>query len=189
MKILYGPEPFTYPDGGSASGVTVHVYAQGTTTHIPLYANAAGTVPLANPLTTDGGGLLAFYSDPGFYDLSANGALVTIQVVGPLILAPVVLTDAATIQVDATAGSLMRVTLAGNRILGVPSGGKDGQMLMYEIKQDGVGGRTITLPGYNFGTDLTVIQLSAGPGITDRLLVQYVSARDEWDVIGFKKGF
>jgi hypothetical protein len=82
-KILYGPEPFTYPDNTPASGVEVHVYAAGTTTHAILYGNASGTISLPNPLNTDGGGLLAFYADPGFYDLSANGALFAIQLLAP----------------------------------------------------------------------------------------------------------
>ena len=55
--------------------------------------------------------------------------------------APVALTDAATIATDATASSLFRVTLAGNRTLGNPTGAFDGQRIMWEIKQDAIGGR------------------------------------------------
>lgn len=107
----------------------------------------------------------------------------------PYIAPPVDLVDAPTIAVNAALGSLMRVILAGNRTLGVPTNGVDAQVIMFEITQDNVGGRTISLPGYNFGTDLTFIQLSVTPGVTDRLLVQYVLARNEWDVIGIKRGF
>jgi hypothetical protein len=108
----------------------------------------------------------------------------------PLVLPPVNLTDAATIAVDALLGSLMRVTLGGNRTLGNPTNPQDGQMIMFEIKQDGTGSRTLALASkYNFGSDLTSIVLSTLPGLTDRLLVMYVLARDEWDIIGFKKGF
>lgn len=105
-------------------------------------------------------------------------------------LPPVTLADAAVIAVPATSGSLMRVTLGGNRALGNPTGGLDSQTIMFELKQDATGGRLLTLQSkYHFGTDLTSITLSTGAGITDRLLVQYVAARDQWDVIGFKKGF
>lgn len=108
----------------------------------------------------------------------------------PGFLPPVQLADAPIIAVNAALGSLMRVTLGGNRTLGNPTGGADSQTIMVEIKQDGVGGRTLAFQSkYNFGTDLTVINLSTGPGVTDRLLIQYVVARDEWDIIGFKKGF
>lgn len=108
----------------------------------------------------------------------------------PLVLPPVNLTDAATILVDALLGAVMRVTLGGNRTLGNPSNPQDSQMILFEIKQDGTGSRTLALASkYNFGTDLTSITLSTGPGVTDKLLVNYVLSRDEWDVIGFKKGF
>lgn len=108
----------------------------------------------------------------------------------PFIAPPVTLTDAATILVDASLGALMRVTLGGNRTLAKPTNPADGQMIMFEIKQDGTGSRTITFAaGYNFGTDLTGITLSTAPGVTDRVLVQYVLARDEWDVNGLMKGF
>lgn len=108
----------------------------------------------------------------------------------PFIAPPVNLTDGAIIAVDASLGSVMRVTLGGNRTLAKPTDPSDSQMIMFEIKQDGVGTRLLALaPGYNFGTDLTVIQLSVAPNTTDRLLVQYVLARDEWDVLGFKKGY
>lgn len=108
----------------------------------------------------------------------------------PLILPPFALTDAATVLVDALSGAVMRVTLGGNRTLGNPSNPQDSQMILFEIKQDGTGSRTLALASkYNFGTDLTSITLSTGPGVTDKLLVHYVLSRDEWDVIGFKKGF
>lgn len=108
----------------------------------------------------------------------------------PYIAPPVDLTDAATILVDASLGALMRVTLGGNRTLAKPTNPADGQAIMFEIKQDGSGGRTIAFAsGYNFGTDLIAVTLSTTPGATDRVLVQYVLARDEWDVTGLMKGF
>lgn len=103
---------------------------------------------------------------------------------------PVTLTDGATINTDASLGSLFRVTLGGNRTLANPTNGIDGQTIMYELKQDGTGSRTITLgSAFNFGTDLTSITLTTTANLTDKLLVQYNAGRSEWDVIGFKKGF
>lgn len=108
----------------------------------------------------------------------------------PFIAPPVNLTDAATIVVDASLGSVMRVTLGGNRTLARPTNPSDSQMIMFEIKQDATGGRLLALdPAYHFGTDLTSITLTMTPNKTDLLLVKYVLSRDEWDVIGFKKGF
>lgn len=81
-KIRYGPEPFTFENGAAAAGVEVTVYAHGTSTKIPLYTDDTGATPLANPLTTDGAGLLSFYADPGFYDLAVNGVIFEIQLTG-----------------------------------------------------------------------------------------------------------
>lgn len=139
----------------------------------------AATVDLSSTLVVDG--LATFNST-----VDVNGDLTPKRFLNT----PVALTDAATIAVDASLGNLFRVTLGGNRTLGNPSNSVDGQLIMFEIKQDGTGSRTLSLgSAYNFGTDLTSITLSTAINITDRLLCQYVSARSEWDVIGFKKGF
>lgn len=53
------------------------------------------------------------------------------------------LTDAATIAVPAQITSDFRVTLAGNRTLGNPTGMQDGQVFSIRIQQDGTGGRTL----------------------------------------------
>lgn len=55
----------------------------------------------------------------------------------------VTLTDASTISVDGTAGNRFRVTLGGNRTMGTPTGLVDGQGLLFVIKQDGTGSRTL----------------------------------------------
>lgn len=58
-------------------------------------------------------------------------------------LAPVALTDAATIAVDFNAGRNFTVTLGGNRTLGAPSNRKAGQSGVIRIHQDATGGRTL----------------------------------------------
>lgn len=103
---------------------------------------------------------------------------------------PVALTDAATITVNATLGNQFRVTIGGNRTLANPTGAFDGQMLMFSIKQDATGGRTLTLDTkYRFGTDITSITLSTAANKTDKLGVQYNQADDKFDVISFVRGF
>src|SRR5438105_2924393 len=57
-------------------------------------------------------------------------------------LAP--LLDAATIVVDATVAQCFVVTLGGNRILGLPTGGVVGSEYEFIIKQDGTGSRLLT---------------------------------------------
>jgi hypothetical protein len=103
---------------------------------------------------------------------------------------PFTLTDAATIVVDASLGGLFRVTLAGNRTLGNPSNTSDGQLMMFEVKQDGTGSRTLAFgSNYRGGTDLPLasVVLSTAINLTDRILCQVRGSLI--DVIGFKKGF
>jgi hypothetical protein len=102
----------------------------------------------------------------------------------------VTLTDAATIATDATLGFLFRVTLGGNRTLGNPTGAYDGQKLLFAIKQDGTGSRTLTYSSkFRFGTDITAATLTTTASKTDYLGVIYDSSADKFDVIAFVKGY
>jgi hypothetical protein len=64
---------------------------------------------------------------------------------GSITPAVVTLVDATSVQTDCSKGNHFRVTIAGNRTLQNPSNLVDGQRLVWEIQQDGTGGRTITL--------------------------------------------
>lgn len=55
----------------------------------------------------------------------------------------IVLTDAATIAVDAALGNVCEVTLGGNRTMGAPTNLYKGQRLTFVVIQDGTGGRTL----------------------------------------------
>lgn len=105
-------------------------------------------------------------------------------------IAPVVLTDAATIATDASQGSLFRVTLGGNRTLGAPTNPTDGQRAIWEFIQDGTGSRTITLNAvFALGTDLTAITLSTTAAKRDFMGAIYNSTAAKWFVIAFMKGY
>lgn len=103
---------------------------------------------------------------------------------------PVALTDAATIAVDAALGDQFTVTLGGNRTLGNPTNATHGQMVIFAIRQDGTGTRTLALgSNYRLGTDITTVVLSTAVNKTDYLGVRYNSADTKWDVIAFVKGY
>lgn len=94
---------------------------------------------------------------------------------------------------DARLGTKFAVTLTANRILGTPSNppdpGKD-RMLLFAIRQDAVGGHTLTLAsGYRFGVSLPSISLSAGADKTDYLGVRWNANDGKWDVMAFSAGF
>jgi hypothetical protein len=102
----------------------------------------------------------------------------------------VTLTDAATVATDASTGSHFKVTLGGNRTLGNPTNGKDGQRAVWELIQDGTGSRIITMDTkFAFGTDITGITLSTTASKRDFLTAIYDSTADRWHVVGFVRGY
>jgi hypothetical protein len=105
-----------------------------------------------------------------------------------------VLTDAATIAVDASLGNHFRVTLAGNRTLGVPTNLVDGQKFSIEFIQDATGSRTLThttgsAGSYQFGTDITGVTLSTAANARDIVEYIYSSSKARCLVINVKKGY
>jgi hypothetical protein len=102
------------------------------------------------------------------------------------------LTDATTIAVDARAGDChYTVTLGGNRTLGNPSNPiRDGQRLLFCVRQDGTGGRTLAYDTkYRFSTDLPSPTLSTGASKIDYLGFIYNKTDDKWDFVGKVFGF
>jgi hypothetical protein len=103
---------------------------------------------------------------------------------------------AANIATDASQGNAFRVTLVGNGpyTLKAPTNPTDGQMAIWEIAQDNVGSRALTLEtgvagGFAFGTDLTSITLTTTASKTDILGARYNAAAQRWWVIAFVKGY
>ncbi len=105
-----------------------------------------------------------------------------------------VLTDAATIAVDASLGNHYRVTLTDNRTLGVPTNLVDGQRFTIEFIQDATGSRTLThttgsADSYQFGTDITGVTLSTTANARDIVEYIYSSSKARCLVIDVKKGY
>lgn len=107
-----------------------------------------------------------------------------------LVTTPINLTDATTITTDASQGNHFRVTLGGNRTLANPSNPTDGQRMLFEITQDGAGGRTLTL-GSNFklGTDISSTTLSTTANARDYIGVIYRASAGKFEVIGLARGY
>lgn len=118
---------------------------------------------------------------------SVKGSQTNVKAVAPT---PVALTDASTIATDASLGNHFRVTLGGNRTLGNPTNGVDGQKCLWELKQDGTGSRTITLDTkFALGTDITAVTLTTTANKRDFLGAVYHASDDKWHVIAFVKGY
>lgn len=101
----------------------------------------------------------------------------------------VILADGATIAVNATLGEIFRVTLTGDHTLGNPSGAIDGQMMLFEIIQDGSGGQTLMLGSKFNDPNGYFTGQSTAAGKRDKLGVQYNLAADKFDVLAFAVGY
>jgi hypothetical protein len=99
----------------------------------------------------------------------------------PAYLAPFVsaLTDGSSIATNAALGNDFSVTIAGNRTMAAPSNPVDGQKILYAIKQDGTGSRTMTWTtgtgGFSFGAG-SAPTLSTAAGDVDLVAFRYSSA-------------
>lgn len=72
MAIAQYTDKFWYPSGALATGVLVRIFPIDSNILAPLFANLAGTIPLANPLTTDATGSISFFAEEGEYWLHAD---------------------------------------------------------------------------------------------------------------------
>jgi hypothetical protein len=150
-------------------------WASRTPAQVATDLQAAGLAPLASPTFT------GTVTEPGVIRTGRTLRTYT------------VLTDAVTILVDASLNDHFTVTLGGNRTLGNPSnppGAGQTQMIVFAIRQDGTGSRTLALDtSYRFGSDITSITLSTAINKTDYLGVRYNATDAKWDVIAFAKGY
>lgn len=80
MVLALYSQYISYPSGTPAANVQVNVHTAGGNVLIPLFLDQAGTVPQANPATTDGDGLLMFYAAPGDFYAEFFGELFQIRV-------------------------------------------------------------------------------------------------------------
>ena len=105
-------------------------------------------------------------------------------------IVPSTLVDDTVILVDAKLSNIFDITLTASNTLGNPTDAKDGQELVFRIRQDGTGGHSLTLDTkYRFGTTLPSISISTAPNSLNYLTVIYNQADDTFDVIDFKAGF
>lgn len=74
-----------YPSGDPAAAVRALVFMEDNSTLAPIFADAGLTIPLTNPTTTNGSGVLTFYATDGQYwvyvgdDFSGDSELVTVS--------------------------------------------------------------------------------------------------------------
>ena len=97
----------------------------------------------------------------------------------------------STISTDADTGQIFDVRLTGNVTLSNPTNPTNGVTLRWRIKQDGSGGRTVTLDSaFKIPSSATSpLPFSTAPDTIDLLAATYNSASDKWDIIAFVMGY
>jgi hypothetical protein len=172
-----------------SSGLATPVATFGSSGEVVL--NEQGTS--AGDLRVEGDTLASLL----FTDASADMVCINgtnpdarLTVVGNFVTRASVLVDAATVAVNARLSNQFQLTLVSNRTLGNPTNAVDGQVIVFEITQDGAGNRTLTLDTkYNFGSTIASITLSTAAGARDLLTVRYCLAADLFDVVAFVAGY
>ena len=129
----------------------------------------------------DAGKILEVNSGEDGYDLVAKTSNVT---------AVALSIDGGAVATDASAGSLFTLTADGNFTLSDPTNLTNGQMIIWRIKQDATGNRTITLDSiFRLGADISSVTLSTGANKVDYLVGYYDSTDAKIDIISFVKGY
>jgi len=99
------------------------------------------------------------------------------------------ITYSASMAVNAASANKFKITLTGNGTIENPTNGVDGRLIIFRLRQDGVGGRIpVWDTKYRFRGDLSSITLSTSADIEDRIAFEYVSADDKWDCVSYIKG-
>jgi hypothetical protein len=166
----------------NASGSALATSATSGFTWMP---NMAGT-PTGAP------GIGATGASPFIADTTAQRLMMNVGSstwVDPSISVPVALTDAATIATDASLGKTFTVTLGGNRTLGAPTNPTNGQKIIYRIKQDATGSRTLAYNAiFRFSADIPSPTLTTTVAKTDYLGFIYNATDTKWDILAINKG-
>ena len=131
------------------------------------------------------GGVLTETASPA--RAAVQGTTVESGAVAPAV---VNLSDGATIQVDASLGNDFRVTIAGNRTMGIPADPADGQKITFQVTQGAGGPFTLSWSsGYEFSAGLPQPTLSSTAGQTDLLGFIYNADKSKWLFVAFVSGF
>lgn len=73
MPLAPYRERYWFADESIAVGQLLHIFPRTSNVHAPLYADQAGTIPLPNPVPTDGSGFVDVWVENGDYWGYVNG--------------------------------------------------------------------------------------------------------------------
>lgn len=114
---------------------------------------------------------------------------VSLDVAGSFRTVPYVLTDAASITLNASLSNVFLVKLGGNRTLANPTKGMFGQKILIIVSQDGTGSRKMGFgTAYRFGTDVPSYDSSTTAGTMDYIGMVFINPNSV-DVVSVSKGY
>jgi hypothetical protein len=111
-------ELFWYPSGTIAAGIPARVFELDSNTLAVLWADAAGTVPLANPTATNGAGRLIFWAEEGEYWLHLDSESFRVRI-GPEPIDPASDIAAAALSTGVTAGGDLSVNAVSSSAIDI----------------------------------------------------------------------
>ena len=103
----------------------------------------------------------------------------------------VTLTDGASVSLDASLGSVFKLSAVGNRTISAPTNGIEGQRIIIKHYASGAD-RTLSLAtgvnGFYFGTDITGLTATTN-GKSDYIGCIYDATAQKWYVVAYVKGY
>lgn len=163
-----------------------------TSTDKNFQANSDGSVRLHNGTAGDPGtlpptGSIWFNSTTGALRTTKGSVAADVSAADGVVS----VTYAATIALDASAGSYYRIIATGDCTLNAPTNPRDGQPLTVEFSASG-GARTVTLStaasAFAFGSDITATTQTVS-GKIDLLGFRYNTTLGKWLFASYIKGF
>lgn len=113
----------------------------------------------------------------------AGSTVVLNQVTIPTAFTYQTVTEAPTTVIDWHSGNSQKLTLTGNRVMGVPANPADGAGIDLLVIQDGTGSRTLTWSTIFLFENGLAPTLGTAPGSIDRFLMKYNAALNRWTMI------
>jgi hypothetical protein len=180
----FGQIPAALPPSGAAGGVLAGTYPNPS--GLAATAVTAGSYTYSSVTVGADGRLTAAASGAAPLPLSGGTLTGSLAVGGAFSTTPVVLTDAATIAVNAALSDYFRVTLGGSRTLGTPSNPADGQSITFEVIQDATGSRTLSYSAaYSFPASAPQPSLSTAANDHDFISFVYSASQSAWVCTGY----
>lgn len=100
------------------------------------------------------------------------------------------LTWSSTITIDASTYGGFTITLGGPTTIATPTGASADKSIMFRLRQDATGGRTVTWSSaWNFGADLYGVGVASTANQYTYVGAIYNSTTSKWDIIAWARGY